>query len=219
MCGRYTIGTKKLSKDHRLASKLANIEDAKLGEVTPSLKLPVITTSEPNHAAFLQWGLIPSWAKDIDIARHTFNARSESITNTASFKNLITSKRCLVPAEIFFEWQDITSTSKDLFGNPIPVRKKDHIKQKMEIKLKDEEIFCIAGLWDKWISNQTGEEINTFSIITTKANDLIKPIHERMPVILSPDNEELWLDLKASKDTVLKLLKPFDSDKMEAIPA
>jgi putative SOS response-associated peptidase YedK len=197
---------------------LANVENSPINEVTPSMVLPVITSENPTQASFLNWGLIPFWAKDQNIARHTFNARSESLNTTASFRNLITTRRCLVPAAKFFEWQDTTPISNDLFGNPIPIRKKDHIKLKMEISLKDEIIFCFAGLWDKWIDTQTGEEIDSFTIITTSANEIIRPIHNRMPVILAPENEKLWLNLNVPEFTILELLKPYDPNKMEAIP-
>ena len=117
------------------------------------------------------------------------------------FRTLLKSKRCLVPANSFFEWQK-TGQGK------VPYR----------IMLKSEELFSFAGLWDAWTDKETGEVLHTFSIITTDANELVRPIHDRMPVILSPEAEELWLDEHESKEDLLSLLVPYKADEMKAYP-
>jgi putative SOS response-associated peptidase YedK len=115
------------------------------------------------------------------------------------FRSLLGSKRCLVPADGFFEWQ-VT----------------EHGKVPFRIMLKSEVLFTFAGLWDEWADKSTGEVLHTFTIITTEANELVKPIHDRMPVILSPETEELWLDEHETQEDLLALLQPYAASKMKA---
>ncbi|KAA3436719.1 SOS response-associated peptidase [Rufibacter hautae] len=200
MCGRYSVIPKKDSKSH-LGKILAETVEQAHYNAAPSQSLPVVTNEKPNTVQFFSWGLLPFWAKDTKAVKRPINARAETITEKPSFRNLLKLKRCLVPADGFFEWK-VT----------------DHGKVPHRITMKDGDLFSFAGLWDEWLDKSTGEIINTFSIITASANELVNPIHDRMPVILSPEAEELWLDGNESQQGFISLLQPFDADKMMAYP-
>ncbi|MEJ8803436.1 SOS response-associated peptidase [Pontibacter sp. H249] len=200
MCGRYSV-TPKPKGNSRIAKLLEkNLKDAHYNSA-PSQSLPVVTQDKPDVVQFFSWGLQPFWAKDAKSVKRSINARAETLTEKPSFRTLLKTKRCLVPANSFFEWE-VTSSGK------VPHR----------ILLKNEELFSFAGLFDEWVDKSTGEVLHTYTIITTEANNLVKPIHDRMPVILSPDAEELWLDDNESQDDLLSLLKPYDASKMKEYP-
>ncbi|KAA5548356.1 SOS response-associated peptidase [Adhaeribacter rhizoryzae] len=213
MCGRYSLVKKSIPKEHRYAAKFAGIEPEPTYNAAPSQLLAVIPAAT-DIAQFFSWGLLPSWAKDAKMHR-PINARAETLTTNGMFRNLLSRKRCLVPADGFYEWQVQTQPQTDMFGNPQASKGKPK-KQPFRIALKNEELFSFAGLYDSWVDKSSGEEIKTFTIITTEANELVKPIHDRMPVILTPEAEELWLN-EQEKD-VKDLLKPYDADKMKAFP-
>jgi putative SOS response-associated peptidase YedK len=192
MCGRYTLT---ISAD-KLAEQFRAIFSSSLGyspryNAAPSQKLPVITNQEPGQINLYRWGLIPHWAKDISIGNKMINARSETIIEKPSFKTPFKKQRCLVLADGYYEWKKSGSAK-------VPFR----------ITLKDEKAFAIAGLWESW-RDEKGEEIRSFTIITTAANPFLAEIHERMPVILPPESTAKWLDNKLSQDEALSLLQPY----------
>ncbi len=144
-------------------------------------KTPVITNLSQDKIQFFQWGLIPSWSKDEGIKKFTLNARIETLDIKPSFKN-IQNQRCLVIADGFYEWKWLDPKGKE--------------KQKYELSLPDQTIFSFAGLWSQWVNPQTGELIQTYTIITTQANALMSEIHnskQRMPIILTQAYEYDWL--------------------------
>ena len=146
-----------------------------------------------------KWGLIPSWAKDPRIGSKMINARAEGIETKPSFKKPLRFQRCIIPASAFFEWK----------GNP-------GAKVKYRIGRKDEQLFGFAGLYDTW-RNPQGDELTTCTIITTEPNVLVSPIHNRMPVILLPDDEERWIDPDMTEpDEITSLLRPYPADLLEA---
>jgi putative SOS response-associated peptidase YedK len=166
---------------------------------------PVVTGSETGKIQLYVWGLIPYWVKDEkladDLRMKTFNARSESLTEKPSFRHVANRKRCLVLTNGFYEWQTDGKRKIPYF-----------------IRLKNEDGFALAGLHDTWTHPLTGEILNTFTVITTRANPMMEEIHnlkKRMPVILSPENEARWLDIRVDP---LKegLFEPFDQDNMFA---
>jgi putative SOS response-associated peptidase YedK len=168
--------------------------------------LPAVCSDKPSQIKLLKWGLIPSWTKGTDQAHliryKTFNARSESINTKASFSSSFRSKRCIVPVQGFYEWQHR--------GNE---------KIPWYIFLNDNEIMSIAGIFDDWIEDTTGEVLTTFSLVTTEANELMAEIHnsgKRMPVILDKVSEKKWLDISISHDDALALLKPCPTDILKA---
>jgi putative SOS response-associated peptidase YedK len=160
----------------------------------------VITNTKPDQVSFFKWGLIPFWAKDEKIGNKLINAKSETILEKPSFKNSFKRKRCLVLSDGFFEWKKINAKEK------IPYR----------IFLEEEPLFAMAGIWDTW-KNPEGNQVYSFSILTTSANKLMENIHNRMPVILDREGEKQWL-ADRNPDELLKLFEPFPADKMTAYP-
>jgi len=146
----------------------------------------------------MRWGLIPSWASGITSAH--FNARSESVTTTPSFRDLVKTNRCLIPADAFYEWQKIGS-----------------VKQPFAFEVGNKELFAFAGLWDEWKDAQRGV-VKSCTILTTEANSLVAEMHNRMPVIIRREEYELWLNPESSLQEVLALLKPFESTAMHKYP-
>ncbi len=164
--------------------------------VAPGQKIPVIINKQDGkYFDIFQWGLIPFWAKDPKIGYKMINSRAETIAEKPSFKYAFKRRRCLIPANGFYEW-----------------RKKD--KQPFYIHLKDRELFTFAGIWENWISPE-GTNIKTCSIITTESNEFMQPIHHRMPVILPRENEFDWISdkMKDSK-MLLPFLKPYEKNML-----
>jgi len=139
--------------------------------------IPVIVRHKGgNECRLMHWGLIPHWATDPSIGNRTINARAETLTELPSFKLLVDRRRCIIPADGFYEW-----------------RKEGKRKVPMWVYLKSREPFGLAGLWDGW-RKLDGKKMESFTIITTEPNELVEPIHNRMPVIFRPEDEEQWLD-------------------------
>lgn len=164
-------------------------------------KMPVVTDLKLKN---MHWGLIPFWAKDDQIKKYTLNARSETLFEKPSFKNRIRSHRCIIPATGFFEWQHT--------GNR---------KQPWFIRLKNQECFSFAGIWDEWSDRESGETFQTFSIITTPANPLLAEIHnskKRMPAILTSDIEFEWPQKNLSAKEINEFLVPLKQEHFEAWP-
>jgi putative SOS response-associated peptidase YedK len=171
-------------------------------------KLPVISQENPDYISLMNWGLIPFWVKNLKEANairlKTLNAKAETLNEKPSFKHSITSRRCIIIAHGFFEWQHLEN------------KKIPHY-----IKFKDDSLFSFAGLYDKWINDLTGEELTGFSVITCEANTMLAQIHntkKRMPVILPKSEEEAWVDMDFKDSDAIKLLKPIDENYLEAWP-
>jgi putative SOS response-associated peptidase YedK len=202
MCGRFTA-TFEFS-DIRVRWNL----DRNLPNYTPrfnvapetSSNVPVIIRHNGvNECRLMQWGLIPSWAADPSIGNRTINARAETLTELPSFKLLVDRRRCIIPADGFYEW-----------------RKERKRKVPMWVHLKTNEPFALAGLWDVW-RKPDGKRVESFTIITTEPNELVRPVHNRMPVILRPEDEEQWLDASRTSFAKAKsVLKPYPDELMDA---
>jgi putative SOS response-associated peptidase YedK len=182
MCGRYSFAPDlKIVNEHYDIS----VNDGDLTpnyNCAPSQLLPVITNDKSIGFNFFRWGLIPFWAKDISIGNKFINARSETILEKPSFRNAFRQRRCLVPADAFYEW-------------------KQEVKEKIpyRIFLKNQNIFSMAGIWEK-CKLPNGETIFSFAIITTQPNTLMTKIHNRMPVILDKKGEDLWINNTDEKE-------------------
>lgn len=168
-------------------------------------RLPVVFSGEPARLRLMRWGLIPSWVADESEAKEimmkTFNARSETVSTKPAFRESFSSRRCLVPVRGFFEWQH-------LGGRKIP----------WYITLRDEEIFSLAGIWDTW-TLQGGMTLDTFSVVTTRANELMAEIHntkKRMPVILHSSAERIWLREGIAAEALASLMEPVASEMLGA---
>lgn len=199
MCGRYTTISPKPILEKRFDARFSAPAGPNYN-AAPSQKLPVILNTEPGQIQLLQWGLIPGWVKDLKAAPKPINARAETLPEKPSFRQLLQRRRCLVPADSFYEWQ-ISERGK------IPHR----------ILLQSEEPFAFAGLWDSWVDRTTGEEQSTFTIVTTEPNALMASLHNRMPVILRGREAELaWLDDGLSREAHQQLLQPYPAELMRA---
>ena len=162
--------------------------------IAPSMESAVVVNIEgTKKLTEMKWGLIPGWAKNERLASKLINARSETVHEKPSFKGSLINKRCLIPADGFLEWAGVE-------------------KQPQYIHLKDQHLFAFAGLWSNWKSNE-GKTLNTFTILTTQANEKLTQIHPRMPVILPPENYSTWLNPNPNLETLKNLLKPYPSEE------
>jgi putative SOS response-associated peptidase YedK len=149
----------------------------------------------------MRWGLIPSWAKDMSIGNRTLNARSETVTTTPAFRDSILTRRCLIPADGFYEWRKVGS-----------------VKQPYCFEVGEGEVFAFAGLWDEWRSPE-GEIIESCTILTTGPNFIVADLRDRMPVIVTRDKYDVWLDPDVNDfNTIRNILKPYDANVMRGYP-
>lgn len=197
MCGRYSFAQLSLEVEKRFKIHVDGNTYVAKYNAAPGQKLGVISNNQPKDLSFYFWGLLPPWSKDLSMAYKMINARGETIQEKPAFRSAFKTKRCLIPADGFYEW-------------------KQQNKQKIPhfIRLKTREMFAFAGLWEEWKDTE-GQARRTFTIITTEANELMQDLHHRMPVILSKQFEKEWLE-NPNTDDLKKLILPFDSSKMEA---
>lgn len=199
MCGRFTLLMEEdILRERFLIENMDELQLKPSYNIAPSQNvLAVINDGEKNRAGFLKWGLVPGWAKDPKIGYKLINARAETIAEKPSFRSSYKKRRCLILADSFYEW-------KKEAGRKIPMR----------IMLKSKEPFAFAGLWEKWTGGE-GKTLHTCTIITTEANELMEPIHDRMPVILNRETEKIWLDRGVTEDEVLRhCLRPYPSEAL-----
>ena len=201
MCGRFTLFAPYTDIVERFGIDVA-FEEQDYNpsyNIAPSQQvIAIINDGTKNRLGHLRWGLIPPWAKEAKVGYKMINARAETIAELPSFRNAFKRKRCIIPADSFYEWQKID-------GGKIPMR----------IKLKSDGLFGIAGLWESWTPPE-GNVIYTCTVITTTPNSLVAPIHNRMPVILRQEEEAAWLNpSNTDPDFLGNILKPFDESQME----
>jgi putative SOS response-associated peptidase YedK len=192
MCGRFTLKSPgRIKFDRADRSNLPPLSPRY--NIAPSQNvLAVVQHDSACEAAFFQWGLIPSWSKD---GKGFINARFETIEDKPSFSESFQRRRCLIPADGFYEWQ-----------------RSGKIAQPYFFQLQDESVFAFAGIWDEWQGD--GKSIASCAIITTRANELLATIHDRMPVILRPESQDPWLDDNSEPGTLRNLLAPFPAAEM-----
>jgi len=203
MCGRASLSKveKELEKRFMASFYSADLERYQLlpsYNIAPTHLHPVITNEDREHLQYFRWGLIPYWAKEAGIGSRMINARLETITEKSAFKHAIQYRRCIIPFDGFYEWKKI-----------------DRAKVPYRIHLKDQAIFAVAGIWEKWLS-PTEEIIFSFSVITQPANTFMAPIHDRMPAILLAEDEQRWIDPTLSTEDALQLIQPYPDDAMQA---
>jgi putative SOS response-associated peptidase YedK len=207
MCGRFTIT---VSIDE-LREYLKEDYDIDLDErlfdlprynVAPGQDvIAIINDGKKNRVGLLRWGFLPSFAKDEKLAYSMINAKSETLTEKPAYQEAFKSKRCIILADGFYEWKKDKSDKKPLY-----------------IHQKDKSLFPMAGLWSTW-SKEDGTKVHTCTIVTTEANQLMEPIHDRMPVILEAESKKLWLNpFEKNTNTLSKILKPYDSNLMTYYP-
>lgn len=202
MCGRFALDLPPL----KLAEHFNLVEEANYAlswNIAPSSRICSITADEQDHrhARLMHWGLIPSWAKDASIGNKLINARGETVAEKPSFRSAFKSRRCIIPASGFFEWKTA-----------------EGVKNPWYISLRSGDPMAFAGLWETW-KPKDGETVESCCIITTDANDLMKPIHDRMPVILDREQWGGWLSTQEKRaDKLLPLIHPHDGGAMQAWP-
>jgi len=203
MCGRFTLTTNPADLQDSFGGAIFPTKFAPRFNIAPSQPLLTIPNDGANTAAFFIWGLIPMWAKDPSIGNRLINARGETVAEKPSFRGSFKYKRCLILADGFYEWK----------ANPGKKTKIPYF-----IHMKDRKPFAFAGLWDSW-EGPDGSNIKTCTIITTEPNELMAPIHNRMPVILHTRNYAKWLDTSPqTPENLLPLIQPFPADNMSAYP-
>lgn len=198
MCGRYSFAVDDALIWERFGVRVQTAIYKASYNCAPSQRLAILSGQEPLTLNYFRWGLIPSWARDAAIGNKMINARSETILEKPAFNQAFLKRRCLVPADSFYEWT------------------KNPGKTPYRILLKNSPCFSMAGIWEQW-KNNDGEVIRSFAILTTQANRLIAPLHDRMPVILHREEERFWLT-PLPETGLIAMLKPFPPELMEAYP-
>jgi putative SOS response-associated peptidase YedK len=203
MCGRYRLSRRKQMIEEYFETE-NEVDWEPRYNIAPSQPVGIIRQdpSKPErHFSLARWGLIPSWATDAAIGFKTINARAETVAEKPAFRDAFVSRRCLFPADGFFEW-----------------RRSGKEKQPFHFGMQDDSLFAFAGLWDRW-RDPSGTVIESCSILTTTPNSLLAEVHDRMPVILRRDNYNLWLD-PGFKDvkSLAEFLAPFDASLMRSFP-
>lgn len=205
MCGRFSLKTTgaALQTQFQLPDTPA-IEPRY--NIAPTQQIAVVQQTENGPALqFLRWGLVPAWARDPAIGSKMINARAETVAEKPAFRQSFKTRRCLVLADGFYEWQAAARGGR---------------KQPFYFALQDERPFALAGLWEHWEGkNGTDGPLDTCTIITTEANELLRPVHERMPVMLHPEDYALWLDPAMKQPEPLQaLLRPYPPEAMISYP-
>jgi putative SOS response-associated peptidase YedK len=204
VCGRYVLKTTR-----RHLAEWFGVDASELPEFGPSYNVapqtfqPIVRLGRDTgqrEIVLMRWGLIPYWSKDSKIGYSTINAKAETITTAPAFREAIRRRRCLVPADAFYEWQKLDAKTKQPFA----------------IALNDGKPYAFAGVWERWRDPKTREPLETFTIITTDANELLQPMHDRMPVIIEPKDYERWLTPADPARLPIDLLRPYPAEKMTA---
>jgi len=199
MCGRYTFAT-----SPEIAAEFYELTELPPAQarynIAPTQSVGTVLFSPENNARrwrMMRWGLIPSWSKDKSVGAKMINARSETLATKPAFKSALQLRRCLIPANGFYEW-----------------RKEGRVKRPYYISMRDGGPLAFAGLWDRWTS-PAGEMIDSCTIITTEANEAVRGLHDRMPVILVRGDFQQWLESRALED---RLFRPFPAEKVQVYP-
>lgn len=209
MCGRFT-----LKNSSEAIAEVFHLAEAPTLEprynIAPTQLVPTVlckpqpsaqsSTDSERQFQMLRWGLIPSWTKDPAIGARMINARAETVSEKPSFRNAFRHRRCLIVADGFYEWQ-----------------RQERKKQPFYFRLQNGQAFAFAGLWERWQSPH-GETVESCTIITTEANELMHPIHDRMPVILDVKDYDSWLDPAVKPEALQQLLQPYRSEAMTTYP-
>lgn len=202
MCGRFALDSsiEELARALEAASVAASVKPRY--NIAPTKDVVVARKGEDERELrMLRWGLVPAWAKDTDIGARLINARAETVAEKPSFGEAFRRRRCLIPSTGFYEWK----------------REGTH-KQPYYFRMKDERPFAFAGLWERW-EGVGGKGVESCTILTTTASEILAPVHERMPVILKPEDYDLWLDTKTTAaDKLTPLLRPYSAVEMTSHP-
>ncbi len=202
MCGRYSLKADISQLALRFEFAADDVRHEPAYNIAPTQQVLTVTNDGERQAQYMRWGLIPFWAKDKKMGYRMINARGETVAEKPSFRTALRRRRCLILADGFYEWQKLGGKQK----------------RPRRITLTSDEPFAFAGLWETW-KDPEGELIKSCTIITTAANEYLKPIHDRMPVILPHGVESLWLDQDLDDPMVLtSLLTPYAESELAAYP-
>jgi putative SOS response-associated peptidase YedK len=196
MCGRYSLSKSKIELEERFQAELLGDFQPRYN-IAPSQLVPVITSDSPKGFSYFYWGLTPEFAKNKPVSINCINARAETVHQKVSFKTAFQKRRCLIPADCFFEWKRVGKKTK------IPYR----------FALENDELFAFAGIWEEF-ENEKGENNHTFSILTTQPNSIVSEIHDRMPVIIKREDEKKWLNSYSTEESLLTILQPYPTESM-----
>jgi putative SOS response-associated peptidase YedK len=214
MCGRYSLFTPREELEERFDATFEARPEPRYN-CAPGQRLPVVTDDDPGTFRSLKWGLVPPWADDRKVGSNLINARAETVREKPSFREAFERRRCLVPADGFYEWVQTEGG-----------------KQPYRVAFEDDRPFAMAGLWERWKPPQTqtglgdfagggaadaeAETLETFTVVTAEPNELVSDLHGRMSVILAPDEEKTWLH--GDGDDAAALLDTYPDDEMRAYP-
>lgn len=204
MCGRYVRkSTRREIANWFAAEDAEGVEWGASYNVAPQTFQPVVRLNRDTgqrEIVLMRWGLVPYWSKDAKIGYSTINAKAETVATAPAFRDAFRRRRCLVPADAFYEWQKLDPKHKQPYA----------------IALKSREPYGLAGLWERWKDPANGEWLETFTIITTDANEVVAPMHNRMPVILERKDYTRWLGGGDPAQPPMDLLRPFPAEEMTA---
>jgi len=208
VCGRFslTLAWSDLAALYRIGSRSTPRNLASRYNIAPTQNVTVVrhaSDTGERELAKLRWGLVPPWARDLTVGARMINARAETVAEKPAFRQALARRRCLIPADGFYEWR----------------KRSRGPKQPYRIAMKDGSPFAFAGLWESWDRSADGKPVESCTIITTAANELVRTIHDRMPVILAGSDHDAWLDAVGHPaGTVLDILAPFPAGEMTAVP-
>jgi len=201
MCGRFTLHHTTRETLERFSVDQSIVDLEPRYNIAPSQAVAVVLQRQQRTLEAFKWGLIPLWARDPKIGNRMINARSETLAQKTAYKNPLKHRRCLIPTSGFYEWN-----------------KQGDVRVPTYIDLKGARLLSLAGLWEEWHA-PSGETLQSCTIITTRANQFMSPIHHRMPVVFTPKQEEIWLDPSIQNpDQLLPLLQPYPDRDMAAHP-
>lgn len=200
MIDRYSIAAPRAKIHERFHSEVLDNYVPNYN-AAPTQLLPVIMHTSPQGVSTFYWGNLPKWSKNKALSEKIINIHAETILEKSSLKRGLMKSRCLIPADGFYAWKKVGKKTT------IPYR----------FVLTDSDLFSFAGIWEEF-EDEDGNELHTFSIITTIANELVSTVQERMPAILTPASEKVWLDESSTESELMNLLTPYAADKMSYYP-
>ncbi len=199
MCGRFTLKTPaRILQEYFGVTQLPGLPARY--NIAPTQPVGVVVGDGEREWTQMRWGLIPYWAKDPSIGNRMINARAETLEDRPAYREAFARRRCLVPADGFYEWQRLEGGGK----------------QPVYLHLQDETPFAFAGLWDRWRDRVTGKAVRSCAIVTTEPNEVVEPIHDRMPAILERHQLASWLDPDTEPADLLELLRPSPAERLRA---
>ncbi|MCB0689093.1 MAG: SOS response-associated peptidase [Saprospiraceae bacterium] len=203
MCGRSSLTKSEKELEARFKATFYSEDLEKYNplpnyNVAPTHVMPILSNADPNHFVPMRWGLIPYWAKDIKVGYKMINARKETVLEKAAFKQSVARRRCLVPMDGYYEW-----------------KKEGSRKTPYRIILTNQEIFSVAGLWENW-KTPDGQMIQSYTVLTQTPSPSLAHIHDRMPAILTHDQEQAWLDMEIPPKDALAMINPYPDDLLQA---